>query len=196
MDHQAVVEQTRRWIAEVVIGLNLCPFARRVFEGELIRYVVTDAPGGKAVRAVLRAELNALAAAGGDCVETTFLIHPQAFRDFLRFNDFLGDCEQLLADQGLQGTIQLVGFHPEYQFVDTHVDAPENFTNRAPYPMLQLLREASISAAASSPDNLLDIPRRNVATLRALGAARLRAQLAALARGPAGGTGPGKMNGP
>lgn len=184
MDKQTILEHTRRWIADMVIGLNLCPFARRAFEGERIRYVVTDTSRSNELRALLRAELTALASLASDRVETTLVIHPNAFRDFLRFNDFLGECEQLVADLELEGIIQTVGFHPEYQFVDTHVDAPENFTNRSPYPMLHLLREASISAAAAHPDELLEIPRRNIATLRSLGTPLLRARLAAIVDKP------------
>jgi uncharacterized protein len=180
MDEKVVVDHTRRWIAEMVIGLNLCPFARRAFEGEHIRYVVVAATGRKTLREQLQAELMTLAAAPLESVETTLLIHPHALRDFLAFNDFLGDAEQRVAELGLDGIIQVVGFHPDYQFAGTHVDAAENFTNRSPYPMLHLLREASISSAATNPDDLLDIPRHNVATLRALGTAVLRAKLAAI----------------
>jgi uncharacterized protein len=182
MDDQQVVDQTRRWIAEMVIGLNLCPFARQVFEGDLIRYAMTATSSSKALLEVLRAELTALAAS--ESGETTLVIHPHVFRDFLRFNDFLGDCERLVADLGLEGVIQVVGFHPDYQFEGTDVDAAENYTNRSPYPMLHLLREASISAAATAADDLLDIPRRNIAALRRLGSTELRTRLEMIVERP------------
>lgn len=180
MDPQAVIACTRRWIADIVIGLDLCPFARRVFEGERIRYVATDAPGAKALLEQLRAEL-AILASSAEAVETTLLIHPLAFRDFLRFNDFLADCDALIGELALDGVIQVVGFHPEYQFAGTHVDSAANYTNRSPYPMLHLLREASITRAASDGEHLLDeIPRRNIATLTEIGTLALRARLAAI----------------
>src|SRR5579859_512832 len=98
MDHDTIVAVTRRWIASVVIGLNLCPFARRVFEAEAIRYVVSDAGGDGALFHDLQRELAALAGSPG--VETTLLIHPHALTDFLDYNDFLACADRLLADLG------------------------------------------------------------------------------------------------
>src|SRR5262245_38699844 len=102
MDHQALIA-TRRWIAAVVIGLDLCPFARRVFEAERIRYVVSDAQDEGALLAELTRELQHLAAAPAAVVETTLLIHPHVLTDFLDYNDFLGDAEALIDDEGLSG---------------------------------------------------------------------------------------------
>src|SRR5262245_55515015 len=90
MDRQSVIAATRRWISSIVIGLNLCPFARRVFEAVRIRYAVTDAEDVEALRADLAAELAALATTPVARVETTLLIHPRVLADFLDYNDFLG----------------------------------------------------------------------------------------------------------
>ncbi len=181
MDHQAFIDATRRWIAAVVIGLDLCPFARRVFEAERIRYVVSDAQDEQTLVAELAGELHRLAAAPAG-VETTLLIHPRVLTEFLDYNDFLGVAEALIDEQDLGGVVQIASFHPNYQFADTEPDAVENWTNRSPYPMLHLLREDSISAVAADPDALLDIPRRNVETLRRLGRQRIL-QLLATVRG-------------
>ena len=43
MEFNTVLAATRRWVSEVVIGLNLCPFARRELVNERIRFVATDA---------------------------------------------------------------------------------------------------------------------------------------------------------
>lgn len=180
MDEQAVIEQTRRWIAEVVIGLNLCPFARRVFEGALIRYTVTDAADAESLSAALTAELRLLAATPAEQIETAFLIHPHALGDFRDYNDFVVESEAVVEDLGFTGVFQIAGFHPRYQFAGTRADDVENYTNRSPFPMLHLLREDSITAVSDDPDRLLEIPRRNVETLRRLGRARL---LALLGRG-------------
>jgi hypothetical protein len=181
-----VTEQTRRWIAEVVIGLNLCPFARRVFDGGLIRYTVTEATDTHTLRAVLADELRSLAAVPAREVETAFLIHPRALADFLDYNDFVVGTEELIAELGLEGVIQIASFHPRYQFAGTRADDVENFTNRSPFPMLHLLREDSISAVNDDPERLADVPRRNVETLRRLG----RAAIESLARGRADGSPP------
>ena len=174
-DADAVVGRTRRWIADVVIGLNLCPFARRVFDGGLIRYTATAAPDTDSLSAVLGAELHRLAATPADEVE--FLIHPHALADFLDYNDFVADADGLIADLGLEGVVQIASFHPCYQFAGTRPDDVANYTNRSPYPMLHLLREDSVSAVNDDPEKLAEIPRRNVETLRRLGLARVRGML-------------------
>lgn len=177
MNHQTIIDATRRWIASVVIELNLCPFARRVFEANTIRYVVSDAPDEASLLADLAGELQALAAASMTSVETTLLIHPRAFVNFLDYNDFLDPAEQLVCDLGLEGIVQIASFHPDYQFADTPADAVENYANRSPYPMLHLLREESVTAVAGDPEELLEIPRRNMETLRRLGLEKILEKL-------------------
>lgn len=167
----------------MVIGLNLCPFARRVFESDKIRYVVSDADDEQQLLDDLARELTFLAATPIATVETTLLIHPRVFTDFLDYNDFLDPAEELLAKLGLQSVIQIAGFHPDYQFADTEPDAAENYTNRSPYPMLHLLREDSVSAVADDPEELLEIPRRNVETLNALGTEKIRERLGVITPG-------------
>jgi len=169
MDRQGVIEATRRWISSMVIGLNLCPFARRVFQTEKIRYVVSDAQDETALREDLASELKVLASSAVSVFETTLLIHPCALIKFLDYNDFLGEGDRCIRALGLQGTIQIASFHPEYQCAGSDPGAPENYTNRSPYPMLHLLCEASLSELALTPAELAEIPRRNIATLRDLG---------------------------
>jgi len=169
MDKQAIIEATRRWISSIVIGLNLCPFAQRVFKTDKIRYAVTEAADEIALLEDLAVELKALAGSPLETVETTLLIHPRAFADFLDYNDFLGEAERWVLNLGLRGVIQIASFHPDYQFDGTEPDAVENFTNRSPYPMLHLLREESVTEVAGDPEELLAIPRRNIETLRSLG---------------------------
>lgn len=169
MNDQAVIDATRRWIESIVIGLDLCPFARRVFDADLIRFVVSPARDETALLGDLKAELTLLSAAPITQVETTLLIHPHALSDFLEFNDFLDLAEQQVANLDLEGVIQVASFHPRYQFADTSPDYPENYSNRSPFPMLHLLREESVTAVAANPEELLEIPNRNIETLRRLG---------------------------
>jgi hypothetical protein len=183
MDRQAVIDATRRWIETMVIGLNLCPFAQRVFQADKIRYVVSAAMSEKALLMDLTRELQSLAAIPISAVETTLLIHPQFLNDFIDFNDFLDPAEQRLAALGLEGVIQLASFHPHYQFAGTEPDAVENFTNRSPYPTLHLLREESISNIAADDDELLAIPERNIETLSQLGREKLLERLKFAAEG-------------
>jgi uncharacterized protein len=180
MDQQIVIDATRRWISSMVIGLNLCPFAERVFKADKICYVVTDAQDERTLLKVLAGELEALASSPIAGVETTLLIHPRALGQFRDYNDFLDVAERLVMDLGLRGTIQIASFHPDYQFADVDPGAVENYTNRSPYPMLHLLREESISRVASDPNELLEIPRRNIETLRILGQEKILERLKAI----------------
>jgi hypothetical protein len=177
LDKQAAIDATRRWVSGVVVGLDLCPFARRVSDAGLVRYAVTAATDFESLLKALGDELRSLAAAPRSQVETTLLIHPRALPNFLDYNDFLTDADRLLRDLGLRGVIQLVGFHPGYQFAGTSPDAVENYTNRSPHPMLHLLREESVTEVAGDPAALAAIPRRNVETLRSLGQAEILARL-------------------
>jgi hypothetical protein len=179
MDRQAVIDTTRRWIASVVIGLNLCPFARRVFDAGTIRYAVSDAGDEETLREALGAELAALASSPVATVETTLLIHPRVLQDFLDYNEFLGVADRLVGALGLRGVIQIASFHPDYRFAGAAPDAVANYTNRSPYPMLHLLREESVSVAVGDGDEALEIPRRNVRTLEDLGREKILERLRA-----------------
>jgi len=169
LDSQQIIEQTRRWIRSMVIGLNLCPFAKRVFDEEKIRYVVTDVADPVELLAALDAEVSTLVSQPIRRVETTLLIHPLALLDFADYNDFLDDADSLLSSRKLAGVIQIASFHPDYQFADTQPDSAENYTNRSPFPMLHLLREVSIEKVADSEEMLADIPQNNIETLNKLG---------------------------
>ena len=161
----------------MVIGLGLCPFAERVFKAETIRYVVSESTTTTALLIELSLELTTLAQTPRTSLETAFLIHPHVLSDFREYNDFLGMAETLVKEQGLKGKIQVVGFHPKYQFQNTTSESVENYTNRSPYPMIHLLREQSISEVAAKPDELLEIPRRNIKTLNQMGLAKILERL-------------------
>jgi len=174
---QAVIEVTRRWVVDMVIGLNLCPFARRVSDSGLIRYAVTDAGDSEDLLVALEKELVALAASPRSAVETTILIHPKALSDFSDYLVFLNYADSLVRRLGLLRTIQIAGFHPQYQFEGTTPESPENYTNRSPQPMLHLLREESVTEVSGDQAALAAIPQRNNKTLRSLGKAEILARL-------------------
>lgn len=166
-----VIASTQRWLEVAVIGLNLCPFAKAVHVKRQVRYAVTAAATAEELREELRHELERLAHANPDAIETTLLIHPRAMTDFIDFHFFLRDADALLRKLGLEGTLQIASFHPAYEFADHAPDAIENCTNRSPYPMLHLLREASIDRAVAAFPDASAIYERNIETLRGLGLA-------------------------
>jgi hypothetical protein len=152
-----------------VIGLDLCPFARAVHARGQIRWVVSPAATPEALLADLLDELRTLAAADPAAIDTTLLIHPAVLGDFLDYNDFLAVADAAVADLGLAGTLQIASFHPRYQFAGTAPDDVESFTYRSPYPILHLLREASVERAVAAFPDAATIYEKNIATLRRLG---------------------------
>ncbi len=168
-DSLGVVATTRHWLEKAVIGLDLCPFAKAVHREQRIRYVVSPATAPAALVATLLDELQLLAATDPGEIETTLLIHPRVLADFLEFNDFLAVVEAAVEDLGLAATIQVASFHPRYQFAGTEPNDIENYTNRSPYPILHLLRQASIDRAVASIADPATIFEKNIATLRLLG---------------------------
>jgi hypothetical protein len=160
---------TRHWLERVVIGLNLCPFAKAVFVKDQIRYVLSEARDTEALLTDLVAELTRLDETPAAQIDTTLLIHPHVLTDFLDYNDFLDIAEAAISEFDLDGEIQIASFHPDYRFADSYADAVENYTNRSPFPMLHLLREASVERAVDAFPDAGAIIDRNMATLRELG---------------------------
>jgi hypothetical protein len=169
MDDEAVVAATRQWIERAVIGLNLCPFAKVVYVKGQVRYAVSRARHLDGLLEDLDRELDLLAAADPDEIDTTLLIHASLLPDFLDFNDFMQLAEAAVEEHDLQGVIQIASFHPAFQFEGTEPDDIGNFTNRAPFPTLHLLREASIERAVAAFPEAEAIYERNIETLKALG---------------------------
>lgn len=169
MDEQAVIAAMREWIEKAVIGLNLCPFAKAVYVKNQVRYVVSRAPHLDGFLEDLDRELDFLAAADPAEVDTTLLIHPTLLTDFLDFNDFLQLAEAAVDEHKLDGVIQIASFHPRFQFEGTEPDDLGNYTNRAPFPTLHLLREASIERAVAAFPEAETIYQRNIETLEKLG---------------------------
>lgn len=168
-DHDTIIDETRTWLTRAVIGLNLCPFAKAVHIKNQVRYRVSDAASTEALRADLIEELTLLRDADPRHIDTTLLMHPAVLNDFYDFNDFLDVVDDTLADLALEGIIQVATFHPDYQFDGTDADDIENFSNRAPYPTLHLLRESSIEQAVAAIPDAADIYETNMQTLRKLG---------------------------
>ena len=164
------IEQTRHWLEQAVIGLNLCPFAKAVHTKGQIRWVESSATDVQGLMADLVHELQLLAAADPEAVDTTLLVHPQVLGDFLDYNDFLDLADAALEELGLEGVLQIASFHPQYQFEGTEPDDVENLSNRSPHPTLHLLREDSVDRAVASFPEAEMIYERNIQSLRALGA--------------------------
>jgi hypothetical protein len=165
-----VIAQTRAWVEHAVVGLQLCPFARAPLAAGGVRFVCSAARDDEALLADLVAELERLAAAPADGLETTLLVHPHVLGDFLDYNDFLGVADAAVEALGLEGVLQIASFHPDYRFAEHAEGDIANATNRSPYPLLQLLREASVERALAGVPRPEAIFESNIATMERLGA--------------------------
>jgi hypothetical protein len=168
-----VVADTRAWVERVVIGLGLCPFAARPFREERIRYAVAPGAARDTVYRACLAEMLRLLEHPSAELETTLVIVPRGLAAFDDYLDLLGALEEALDASGLRGILQIASFHPDYRFAGTSASDPANYTNRSPYPMFHLLREASLAAALDAHPEPQRIPTRNAARLRELGAAKI-----------------------
>jgi len=164
-----VLARVRRWLERAVIGLNLCPFAKAVYSKKQIRYALTAAATADELLAELTHELELLARSDAGEIDTVLLVHPQVLTEFLDYHFFLGEADAALRNLGLAGVFQIASFHPGYEFAGSSTDDIENFTNRSPYPILHLLREASIDRAVAAYPDAAEIFERNMDTLRRLG---------------------------
>ena len=170
-----VLAAMRQWLEKAVIGLNLCPFAKAVYVKNQVRFVVSEARHLDGLLEDLDRELDLLAAADPTEIDTTLLIHPTLLPDFQDFNDFTIIAEAAVEEHGLEGIIQVASFHPAFQFADTEPDDIGNYTNRAPFPTLHLIREESMTRAVAAYPDAEAIFGRNIETLNKLGLAGWRA---------------------
>lgn len=168
-DDDQIIAATENWLEKAVIGLNLCPFAKAVHVKKQVRYVVSSATTPEALLEQLMEELQRLSDTDPEQVDTTLLIHPFVLTDFLDYNEFLDVADAAVEDMQLDGEIQVASFHPQYQFADTDINDIANYTNRAPYPILHLLREESIDRAVEAFPEAEQIFEKNMETMEKLG---------------------------
>lgn len=171
MNEERILAETRDWIDAVVVGLDLCPFAKRSIDSGRLRIQVTAAVQAAELLELLVIELGILKsrASSPHTLDSSLLVHPNVLRDFLDFNDFLEVANATLVGELLEGEIQIASFHPDYRFEATEPNAIGNYTNRSPYPMLHLIREDSVSRAIAMHADPEGIPARNIARLESLG---------------------------
>lgn len=161
------IDQTKKWLSNVVISYTLCPFAKREYDNDRIHYAVIEATDLQRQLEEIMIQCRAL---DKDIDrETSLLIFPTALSDFEDYLDAVDIATALFEDQGYTGVYQLASFHPHYRFADSSPNDPSNYTNRSPYPMLHILREASVEVALANYPNPETIPVRNIQVTQDLG---------------------------
>jgi hypothetical protein len=142
---------SKYWLENIIIGLDLCPFARIPFKKGLIRLTVCEESTEEEQLGYYLDELEELNEALPDEISTTIIVYPHGHDDFLEFNDFVKDLEEMLIEAGLANFFQLVGFHPKFIFENTDFSDRGNLVNRSPFPTLQILRSEEIARALKNP---------------------------------------------
>lgn len=169
LTEKQIIALTSAWVEHVVIGLNLCPFAKPVHTKGQIHYSVSHARDENSLAADLRLSMQNLIATTPDKIDTYLLIHPWVLTDFIDYNNFLDIADEILDELDLIGVLQIASFHPNYQFAGTTADDVTNCTNRSPFPVLHLLREESLDKATTALPDPDVIVNRNLETMTALG---------------------------
>lgn len=174
-DAERAVMMTRKWVDLMVIGLNLCPFAKMVRDQSLIDYQPTAGPFEAIAETMLR-RFETLGLA--ERHSTSLLILYRGYEHFEDYLDLLDLCQETLEERGFEGVYQLASFHPRYCFADAQPKSVENYTNRAPYPIIQILDEASVERSLANYPDPEQIPERNIEQLRLLGLDAVKYRLA------------------
>lgn len=172
MDKNDIVKATKNWVENVVIDLNLCPFAKKEFLRNSIRFEVSEAKTEQELLFKLIKELELISE--NKEIETTLLIHPYILEKFEDYIQFLALADDLLVQMEYEGVFQIASFHPQYQFAETNIDSAENYTNRSPFPMVHILREESLERAIENYPNTQLIPEENIKKMNEMGVDKMR----------------------
>ena len=162
-----VINATLNWVDDIVIKHNFCPFARYVRTPNQIRCVVITGDAGEVIQS-LYDELRHLEENDSTATTLIALTHP-AIADFEEYLDVLAISDSMLHDWGFSGTYQLASFHPDYVFEGSDMNDAENYTNRSPYPLLHLIREADITRYMKNEEDAEKIFSHNIEKAQALG---------------------------
>ncbi len=168
------IKIVEKWLDEIVVGLNFCPFASKACRNDQIRFIKSEANSTEELLLNLQDEITLLDQAPSTEIETTLLIIPDMLTKFDDYNQFLDLVDQLLIQSEWEGIFQVASFHPDYCFADTEPDSVENLTNRSPYPILHILREESIEEALENITEPDEIYKRNIQTMKNLSADQIK----------------------
>ncbi|WED28473.1 DUF1415 domain-containing protein [Vibrio sp. DW001] len=168
MNDNQIITQTQHWLEEVVIGLNLCPFAAKPNRNKQIKIEVSHAETEEKLLEDILAQLMTLDSTTAEQLETTLVVIPDMLQDFYDYNLFLDWVDALIKQQNWEGIFQVATFHPDYCFGGAHPDDDENLTNRSPFPVLHLIREQSMERVLKHYPDPESIPENNIQRVESL----------------------------
>lgn len=167
-DINAITQQVDQWLNDVVIGLNLCPFAAKPQRNKQIKIFVSEASQEEALLEDILLQLIELSNTEPAKLETTLVVVPNMLDDFWDYNLFIDWVEGLIKQQDWEGIFQVATFHPDYCFGGAEPEDDENLTNRSPYPIFHLIREESMEKVLKHYPDPESIPDTNIARVSAL----------------------------
>ncbi|EGU4186809.1 DUF1415 domain-containing protein [Vibrio parahaemolyticus] len=167
-DIKAITQQVEQWLNDVVIGLNLCPFAAKPQRNKQIKIFVSEATQEEALLEDILLQLIELSTTEPEKLETTLVVVPNMLQDFWDYNFCIDWVEGLIKQQDWEGIFQVATFHPDYCFGGAAPEDDENLTNRSPYPIFHLIREESMEKVLKHYPNPESIPDTNIARVSAL----------------------------
>jgi len=167
-------KQVENWLRDVVLGLNLCPFAEWPVKENLVKFSISSAEKDEDILEELKREFAYLDEVSPSVVETTLLVLPTQLSDFYQYNDFLDKVDALIIDLDREGIYQVASFHPDYQFAGTGPDDKENLTNRSPFPIFHIIREQSLETAIATYPDIHNVPKNNIERILSLDKAQIK----------------------
>ncbi|EDM60835.1 conserved hypothetical protein [Vibrio parahaemolyticus AQ3810] len=167
-DINAITQQVDQWLNDVVIGLNLCPFAVKPQRNKQIKIFVSEATQEEALLEDILLQLIELSTTEPEKLETTLVVVPNMLQDFWDYNFCIDWVEGLIKQQDWEGIFQVATFHPDYCFGGAAPEDDENLTNRSPYPIFHLIREESMEKVLKHYPDPESIPDTNIARVSAL----------------------------
>lgn len=167
-DVNAITQQVDQWLNDVVIGLNLCPFAAKPQRNKQIKIFVSEATQEEALLEDILLQLIELSTTEPEKLETTLVVVPNMLQDFWDYNFCIDWVEGLIKQQDWEGIFQVATFHPDYCFGGAAPEDDENLTNRSPYPIFHLIREESMEKVLKHYPDPESIPDTNIARVSAL----------------------------
>ena len=147
--------KTLDWIKQVVIGLNLCPFAASPLASNKLSIEIIRGRDAEAISAAVLLELILRVETPGTTVVVAPECSPDDFETYLQVLDFI---ELIMEEHELVGKVQVAPFHPLFEFGgrsddgDDKAEGIDNYTNRSPFPMFHVLREEEVGAAVDKLD--------------------------------------------
>ena len=172
--NEHIHQQVQQWLENVVIGLNLCPFAAKPNRNKQIQIFISEANSEDALLEEIYQQLQKLDTTPVDELETTLVVTPHLFDEFGDYNQYLDLIDALVFQMGYQGTYQVASFHPDYCFHGTYPEDAENLTNRSPYPIFHLIREESMEKVLKHYPDPEGIPERNIERVESLSAEEVK----------------------